>query len=267
MSAYDPPAAIDDPADQDADADGAASDGADTDGAATEDAGTEGGQTRRSYHSPSRQARARQTERRIIDAATELLTTRGWSGTTMADVARAAGVSPAMLYKVFPGKSALIKRAYDIAMVGDQEDAPFRARPEFLAVTAERDARRKCAGYTGLIRHAVERVLPIYRQLHAAVAAGETELRDVADTADAERLFGATGIVDDIGSLVPLPEGSDRGRVIDRVWVLMAPDYWALLVVRRGWTWDDTERHVAEQLATLLLGCDAAPGCDGSPRV
>lgn len=251
MSAYDPPAAIDEPAADNPDADSADADRADT----------EGGQTRRGYHSPSRQARARQTERRIIDAASELLTTRGWSGTTMADIARAAGVSPAMLYKVFPGKSALIKRAYDIAMVGDQEEAPFRARPDFLAVTAERDAQRKCAGYARLIRHAVERVLPIYRQLHAAVAAGETELRDVADTADAERLFGATGIVDDIGSVIPLPEGSDRARVIDRVWVLMAPDYWALLVVRRGWTWDETERHVAAQLSTILLGCD------GSPRI
>lgn len=213
-------------------------------------------QPTRSYHSPQRRERARRTEGRIVDAAADLLVQRGWTATTLADVARAADISPAMLYKVFRTKAELAKRVYDIAVVGDQEPVPFRERPDFRAVLVEPDPHAKLRGYAQLIRGLTERVLPIYEQLRAAMTTGDAELRGFVDTVDAERLFGARGIVDDIRGVTDLAPHLDDERAVDLVWMAMSPELWALLVNRRGWSWDDAEDWVAQHLSVSLLGAD-----------
>lgn len=210
-------------------------------------------QTSRAYHSPRRREQARQTELRIVRSATELLSRQGWAGTTLAEVASTAEISPAMLYKVFPTKAELAKRVYDVAVVGDQEPVPFRERPEFLAVVDERDPRAKLRGYTHLIRGLVERVLPIYEQLRAAMTTGDASLADFANTVDAERLYGARGIVRDLQTVTDLRPDLDPERAADLVWMTMSPEFWALLVTRRGWSWEDTETYVSHHLARVLL--------------
>ena len=59
--------------------------------AATTDPGPTSSPPRRRYDSPLRAQQAAETKARIIGAATELFTTRGWAGTGMRDVARRAG--------------------------------------------------------------------------------------------------------------------------------------------------------------------------------
>lgn len=214
--------------------------------------------SRRAYHSPLRREQGERTERRIVDAAAGLLVAKGWSGMTMTDVAKAAGVSSAMLYKVFRTKAELIKRVYDVALVGDQANVPFRERPEFRAVVEDTDPASKLAGYTHLIRVVAERVLPIYAQLRAAYVVGDGDLRAVAETADAERLFGARGIVRDLlANGATLRPELDPDAATDLVWMAMSPEFWGLLVNGRGWAWDRAEHWVAHHLRTALLD-DAA---------
>jgi AcrR family transcriptional regulator len=45
---------------------------------------------------------------RIIDATMELIATRGWRTLSLADIAAAAGLTPAQLYVVFPSKLAVL---------------------------------------------------------------------------------------------------------------------------------------------------------------
>lgn len=225
----------------------------------TTDSGGLPARSARRYESPQRREQALQTERRIVGAATELLTERGWAATTLAQVARAAGISSAMLYKVFRTKADLAKRVYDVAVVGDQTPVPFRERPEFLAVLAATDLTAKGRGYAHLIRGLVERVLPSYAQLRAAMDIGDAELGQFGETVDAERLYGATGIVRDLLTVAELAPGLDHDVAVDLVWTLMSPEYWALLVTRRGWSWDDTESHVARQIAGLFIEKGALP--------
>lgn len=212
----------------------------------------------RAYHSPRRREQAGRTERRIVDAATELFVGQGWSATSLAQVAQRAEVSPAMLHKVFRTKADLAKRVYDVAVVGDQEPIPFRERPEFLAVVAVPDPRAKLRGYTHLLRGLVERVLPIYAQIRAAVTAGESALVDFADTIDNERLYGATGIVADLERVAELRPGLSTEQAVDLTWMAMSPEFWALLVARRGWSWEDAEAYAGDHLIALLLA-DSSP--------
>ena len=84
---------------------------------------------RRKYRSPLRQAQARRTQARILEAATQAFRTHGYTGTTVAAVAEAAGVSVAAVELAFPTKPDLLKAAIDVAIAGDDEPIPVLQRP------------------------------------------------------------------------------------------------------------------------------------------
>ena len=65
---------------------------------------------------------------RILQGALELAAARGWQDVTLADIARAAGVSLARLYQLYPGKSAILAaymRRVDAAVLSGE--TPFEA--------------------------------------------------------------------------------------------------------------------------------------------
>ena len=70
---------------------------------------------------PPRRARARATQWRIVKAAFGLFCERGYSGTTMAQIAEAAGVAVQTVYFTFHTKAAVLSRAYDFAVMGEGE--------------------------------------------------------------------------------------------------------------------------------------------------
>ena len=74
----------------------------------------------RAYSSPVRAEQARLTQRRITDAAHRLFLTQGYGQTTLAAVAREAGVSAQTIYNVFGTKPALLKKVHDLALAGDE---------------------------------------------------------------------------------------------------------------------------------------------------
>src|SRR3546814_16383366 len=65
---------------------------------------------------------------RILQGALELAAARGWQDVALADIARAAGVSLARLYQLYPGKSAILAahmRQVDAAVLSGE--TPFEA--------------------------------------------------------------------------------------------------------------------------------------------
>jgi len=207
----------------------------------------------RSYTSPLREEQARQTRRRILDAAHRLLLERGYAATTMTAVATAAGVSTQTVYKVFGTKPALVKQVYDVTLVGDDEPVPFAERPEVRAAYAETDPRRFLAAYAGLGRMLMGRLGPLLRVLLAGARSGEADLVTFVDTVNAERLAGTTMVarrLADLGALRPdLPV--DRAR--DAIWTLNSVEVWSLLTEQRAWTGDEYEQWVGRAMADAVL--------------
>src|SRR5947209_567584 len=64
--------------------------------------------SRRSYQSPRREEAARATRRAILDAAEDLFAVRGYAGTTLADIATGALVSPATVKGAFGTKGGVL---------------------------------------------------------------------------------------------------------------------------------------------------------------
>jgi AcrR family transcriptional regulator len=73
-------------------------------------------------------SRAARTEQRIVAAARDLFVERGYRGTTLSDVAHAAGVADRTIYVRFATKAELLKRVVDVAVVGDTDAVPLADR-------------------------------------------------------------------------------------------------------------------------------------------
>jgi AcrR family transcriptional regulator len=208
----------------------------------------------RAYDSAVRREKARQTERRILAAARELLVADGWAGTTMAGVAAAAGVSAQLLYKTYGTKVALAKRLYDVTLAGDDEPVALRDRPEIAAIIAEADPGRKVALYVRLALRINERLGALESRLRGAAAAGEPELAELVAQTDAERLAGNAAFVAHLAAVAALRPGLAVERAVDAVWTLLSPEVLRALTTGRGWSYDEAEPFLTDQLRAALLG-------------
>src|SRR3954468_20280223 len=104
--------------------------------------------TTRSYRSSRREAEARRTRRRVVEAAGSVFVAGGYAGATIRAIAAQAGVSVPTVELLFGTKARLLKAAIDAAIAGDDEAVPGLARrwtsvaiaatsaDEFLSVVA-----------------------------------------------------------------------------------------------------------------------------------
>jgi AcrR family transcriptional regulator len=208
---------------------------------------------KRSYESPLRKAQAAATRRAIIDAAGVAFVEHGYVATSIEMIAEAAGVSRATVFTSVGGKKALLKKAYDVALVGDDEPIPFPLRPASLAVRAEPDPRRYLARYAGLVVDISSRLAPIYEAVRGAASA-DPEVRDVFEAIGTERRIGAGNVVRDLlakGGI--LRDGLDEEAAADILWVLIDAGLFHLLH-RRRWSRKRIQSWLAETMQQQLLG-------------
>jgi AcrR family transcriptional regulator len=208
---------------------------------------------KRRYASPRREAQARATRRAIVAAAADLFAGGGYVATSFDAIAEAAGVGRATVFAHFPTKSALLKTAYDVTLVGDDEAVPFPERPASLAVRAEPDPRRFLAGYAGLVTDLARRVSPIHEAIRGAAHA-DGDARSVWEAISAERRIGGGNVVRGVAGRSALKPGLDPERAADLVFALVDPGLYHLLVRDRGWPHEDFTAWLAATLQRELLG-------------
>src|SRR4051812_1586583 len=93
----------------------------------------------RSYDSPRRREQADATRRAILAAAIDLFTRQGYAATSVAAIAKAAGVSDRAVYLAFENKRGLIRAAWHRALRGDRDDTRVGDQAWFREVVAEPD--------------------------------------------------------------------------------------------------------------------------------
>ncbi len=201
---------------------------------------------------PLRHAKAAATRLSIVEAASGLFVRDGYAVTSIEAVALEAGVSRATVFNSVGGKAALLKAAYDIATVGDDEPIPLPQRGEATAVRLEPDPRRALALYAGMIANIGERLAPIYEVFRAA-ANGDPEIGALWNDIQAERLKGARGFVGLLRDKGPLRPELDAEVAGDIVWVLIDASLYHRLVLERGWDKAHFQAWLATTLATQLL--------------
>lgn len=208
---------------------------------------------RRSYDARRRRERAeaerQATRSRVLAAAARLFAARGYTGTTMTEIAREAGVAMASVYSAGRSKADLLQAAVDRAVAGDDAEVLVHERTPVAAIAQEPDPRRQVELLAGLICEIQERSEPMQAASRQAAAVDAAVAASVA-AAHLRRLesFGA------ILAMVP----ADRLRcphaeAVDTVWAIASAEVLLLLRTVRGWSWEQIRLWLTRTLVDLLL--------------
>ncbi len=207
--------------------------------------------SRRGYDNSRRVEAAQLTRAKVLAAAREQFLRAGYHATTVAALARTAGVSPQTIYNSFGGKAGVLKAVYDTLLAGDDQPIAMNDRPELIRVRTREDTAETLRAYAALARTLVERVGPLLGVVLAEGAGSDAELSAFLATIDRERRLGNTGVVQHIHERFGLG-GVSIERAVDLVWTLTSPEIADRLIRRCGWTLDAYQQWLGEALVDGL---------------
>lgn len=207
---------------------------------------------RRRYDASGRRSRAERTREAIVHAAGRLFQEQGYVPTTIASIARAAGVSPETIYKAFGSKGALLQAAVRAAVRGDGDPTPLRRRPVIEAIRNEPDPRRQLGIYGSLLGHVNPRLAPLVQVMREAAPA-DPEISAMLRQLKADRLDGVREFAGLLARRGALRNDVSTQQAADVLWTLNAPELYDLLVNERGWSRHRYAGWIAEQLTAALL--------------
>lgn len=206
----------------------------------------------RSYSSPVREESARRTRRAISAAAAELFTARGYAVTSLADIARAAGVARPTVFAAFGSKAALLEQVLDEALAGDDEPVAVADRPWFRPVWEARDPAAVLDAYAGVCALIAGRAAAAFEAVRRA-ADTAPEVAELWQTVQDNRMRGARMVLDHLVTTGDLRADLPFERAVDVLWLLNDPAHHAALVGARGWSTEDYRTWLAEQMRRALL--------------
>jgi AcrR family transcriptional regulator len=218
---------------------------------------------------PSRRERARATQWRIIKASYTLFCERGYAGTTMAQIAEAAGVAVQTVYFTFHTKSALLSRAYDFAVMGDEAPLVPAEQPWFRRMSDEPDVTEAIRQLVIGIGEITRRVTPLYVVARGGAPA-DPEVAQVVEFHETWRADGYRGMLEILRAKAPLRRGLEPERANQLLLLYAGMDVYHYLVDVCGWTFDEwatwTGSTLAEQLFERPPSTQAAERRDGDDR-
>ena len=188
---------------------------------------------KRQYDSTRRQEQARETRQRIIQAAHVLFVNQGFGRTTIADVARAAGVAVETVYAAFRNKHTLLRQVWYVSFRGDEDDIPLWDRPEIRAVIAEPDLARRFEAQAVVLTTVFRRITPLLLMLQGAATSQPAAAAMLAEF-DERRLDAAAKYARAAAATGQLAVNEDECR--DVLWATLDGAQWHRLVAERGWS-------------------------------
>jgi AcrR family transcriptional regulator len=200
---------------------------------------------RRAYDGTRRQAQAQATRLEIQEAARRLFIERGYNATTMAEIARAAGVAYQTVYSAFGNKLGLAQEiiwsSFEVEGVNEMlDDARKSTDPHVWVSTGARVAR--------IIGDRLGELLRLMRE------SGDPQLmaewRAVEDRRREQEIAWRDKLVES-GSLAPTLTPDEALSVM---WALTGTQLHYQLVTQQGWSPDRYEQWLADALRTLVLG-------------
>jgi len=208
---------------------------------------------KRRYRSTLRADQARLTRDRILAAAEELFLAEGYGKTTIAQVARQAGVAADTVYATFGSKRGILKALMDARVTGDTEPVPLLDRPDIQATAAQADRGQRVQHVAGGIAAIHERARRI-DDLMLSAAGSDPEIAALrSDIQQRQRLAGMRYALAAIKGAGPLRAQLTDDEATDILWALTGPDMHRLLVEQRHWTADQYRRWLADAIQRLLF--------------
>lgn len=197
----------------------------------------------------TRRALAKQrTRERVLSAARQLFSERGYEGATIRDIAQAAGMSTGAVFASFSDKSEL----FDEILTADYEVVYAQMKQ------AARDGETVADALIGLFGVAYSFHLEQLPLLQASIAVSWTrsEAAEQRARGDIKHLFALiTGALERGVQSGELKAGIDAKLVAEIAWDVYVANY--RRAVYDGWTVENLVAHLREQLKLILAGVRA----------
>ena len=205
---------------------------------------------KRQYNSVRRREQAGETRLRIIRSAHDLFVDQGYGRTTIAQIARAAGVAVETVYATFGSKPKLLHEVWDVTVGGDEDDVPVHERAEVLAVRAEADLARRLRRLAVFNTAVSRRTAPLMVALRGA-AASDGAAAAMLTEIDRQRLEAMSLHAREAAATGQLAVTEAECR--DILWSTTDGALWHRLVTGRNWADSRYAAFLGELWVTALV--------------
>ncbi len=193
-----------------------------------------------------RERQAQLTKDEILKAARRLFAERGYTRTSVRDIAEAAAVSAQTVYDSIGSKQALVARLNDLidaeaGIAAIARAAAQSADPAFVAATSAK-ITRSILEHCGDIIHAL-----------VTGAAAEPDLATALTEGHRRHVAGAGSVVGLLRQLEALNDSIDAGTAIETLAAISDTQFALLLRDSYGWSLDRIESWIAATSQALLL--------------
>jgi AcrR family transcriptional regulator len=199
-----------------------------------------------SRRSTRRTLQAQQTREEIIAAARRLFAQRGYAATSMADVAREAGVVVQTIYASVGPKQALLRELNDLI------DTEAGVAELAAQIAATQDPAQVLVLVVRLTRQVVDRCGDIVRAIHAGAGSEPDIAAVLAEGRDRHR-EGMAAAATQLATAHALTEGIGAEQAGQLLAVLTSNEVWFQLQRDFGMSLDEAEQWILTMLRRVLL--------------
>lgn len=207
---------------------------------------------KRRYASTRRALQAGETREAILAAAGSLFVSQGWSGTTIAAIARDAGVSAETVYAVFGQKRTILRELIRLAVRGQAANVPLLEQAEPAAVLAAESQRAMVRSFAPGIARVLSRVAPLIDVVRTA-AASDADMAALYGELHAGRRRNLAPVAAALAELGPLRGGMEAKAATDALWRLASPELFLLMTRIEGMSLDAYGAWLSASLTGLLV--------------
>lgn len=206
---------------------------------------------RRPYDARRRREAAEASRKEVLAQSRRLFLEGGYGRTTIASIARAAGVSQESVYKGFGGKPGLVRAIYEQSLLG--AGGPAAEERSDHAQVSVTDAGELMDQLGRLAAEVSPLAAPVFLLIRDAAASGDQEmaslLRDVDDARYRRMLHNARQVLGRGFLRTDITEE----EVADVMFTCTSGELFENLVLKRGWSNEQFGRFIARTLAANLL--------------
>jgi AcrR family transcriptional regulator len=204
---------------------------------------------KRKYDATSRRQQADLTRDRILEAARQVISRKGFADATFEAIAAEAGVASPTVYAAFGSKSGIMQALMSRATFNSGYDKLVReATKSDDPATRLRFAAKIARGIFDSLRNEAE-------VLRGATAIAPEFIRE-RERVRYERQEGLVKLLEEKGAL---RAGLNVSMARDILWTLTSYDIHRRLVVERNWTADQYEKWLGDTLIAILLATATKP--------
>ncbi len=207
---------------------------------------------KRRYHSPRRREQAEATRVEILEAAARLFIRDGYGPTTMAAIAREAGVASKTVYLAFESKGGLLRALWNLRLRGGREEVPIVDQEWYRETLDEPDAERQLrlnARNSVLGKSRIGALGDVIRSASPL----DPDIAALWERINSNYHENQQRIVKKLHEKGALKPELDVVTATDILWTINHPTVWHLLVTERGWTPDQYERWTGDAACKQLL--------------